>query len=91
LDNGFDNPTGEAVVEKHKYLGHIRRIGEERLGQGKNVSCSPVGRGMDISLVIQLSRSIDPLREKGQKLPGTASIRLRFALVSQVGPTCLLR
>jgi putative transposase len=35
LDKGYDNPTGEAAVEKHHYTGHIRRIGEEKLSQGK--------------------------------------------------------
>jgi putative transposase len=35
LDKGYDNPTGEAAVEKHYYTGHIRRIGEEKLSQGK--------------------------------------------------------
>jgi putative transposase len=31
LDKGYDNPTGEAAVKKHKYLGHIRRKGEEKI------------------------------------------------------------
>src|SRR5262245_931646 len=31
LDKGYDNPTGHAAVEAQGYLGHIRRIGEERL------------------------------------------------------------
>jgi putative transposase len=35
LDKGYDNPNGEAAVEKHYYTGHIRRIGEEKLSQGK--------------------------------------------------------
>ncbi len=35
LDKGYDNPTGEAAVEKHHYTGHIRRIGEEKLSRGK--------------------------------------------------------
>lgn len=35
LDKGYDNPTGEAAVEKHHYAGHIRRIGEEKRKQGK--------------------------------------------------------
>lgn len=35
LDKGYDNPNGEAAVEKHQYTGHIRRIGEEKLSQGK--------------------------------------------------------
>ena len=37
LDKGYDNPTGEAAVEEHHYVGHIRRIGEEKLDeQGEN-------------------------------------------------------
>ena len=28
LDKAYDNPTGEAAVSKHRYVGHIRRIGE---------------------------------------------------------------
>lgn len=35
LDKGYDNPIGEAAVEKHQYTGHIRRIGEEQLRRGK--------------------------------------------------------
>ena len=35
LDKGYDNPTGEAAVQKHHYTGHIRRIGEEKLSKGK--------------------------------------------------------
>lgn len=35
LDKGYDNPSGDAAVEKHHYIGHIRRIGEEKLSQGK--------------------------------------------------------
>lgn len=35
LDKGYDNPSGEAAVEKHHYTGHIRRIGEEKLSTGK--------------------------------------------------------
>jgi putative transposase len=35
LDKGYDNPSGEAAVEQHHYTGHIRRIGEEKLSQGK--------------------------------------------------------
>ena len=31
LDKAYDNPTGQAAVEAHGYLGHIRRIGEEKL------------------------------------------------------------
>ena len=35
LDKGYDNPSGEAAVEKYRYTGHIRRLGEEKLSQGK--------------------------------------------------------
>ena len=30
LDKGYDNPTGKAAVAKHRYVPHIRHIGEER-------------------------------------------------------------
>jgi putative transposase len=33
LDKAYDNPTGEAAVEKHHYTGHIRRKGEAGLGE----------------------------------------------------------
>jgi putative transposase len=33
LDKAYDNPTGEAVVGKHNYVGHIRRKGEEKRGK----------------------------------------------------------
>jgi hypothetical protein len=35
LDKGYDNPTGQAAGEKYNYTGHIRRIGEEKLSNGK--------------------------------------------------------
>lgn len=40
LDKAYDNPTGEAAVSKHGYVGHIRRIGEERAARDgqKNTS-----------------------------------------------------
>jgi putative transposase len=31
LDKAYDNPTGEQAVREHGYIGHIRRIGEEKL------------------------------------------------------------
>ena len=31
LDKGYDNPTGRQAVAAHGYLGHIRRISEEKL------------------------------------------------------------
>lgn len=31
LDKGYDNPTGRSATAKHKYVAHIRRIGEEKL------------------------------------------------------------
>lgn len=33
LDKGYDNPTGDQVAEAHGYIGHIRRIGEEKLDE----------------------------------------------------------
>lgn len=30
LDKGYDNPTGTQAVAKHRYTGHVRRIGEEK-------------------------------------------------------------
>ena len=33
LDKAYDNPTGEAAVAAHDYVGHIRRIGEEKLAE----------------------------------------------------------
>lgn len=30
LDKGFANPTGRKAVARHRYIGHIRPIGEER-------------------------------------------------------------
>lgn len=31
LDKAYDNPTGEQAVKAFQYMGHIRRIGEEKL------------------------------------------------------------
>jgi putative transposase len=31
LDKAYDNPTGRAAVAEHRYVPHIRRIGEEKL------------------------------------------------------------
>lgn len=33
LDKAYDNPTSEATLREHGYIGHIRRIGEEKLDQ----------------------------------------------------------
>ncbi len=33
LDKGYDNPTGHWAVAEHEYVGHIRRIGEEKLDE----------------------------------------------------------
>lgn len=33
LDKGYDNPTGRDAVDKHNYIPHIRRIGEEKLDE----------------------------------------------------------
>jgi putative transposase len=33
LDKAYDNPTGEAAVEKYNYTDHIRRKGEEKLNK----------------------------------------------------------
>ena len=33
LDKGYDNPTGEDAMAKHGYTPHVRRTGEEKLGQ----------------------------------------------------------
>ena len=33
LDKGYDNPSGETAVAEHHYVGHIRRIGEEKLDE----------------------------------------------------------
>jgi len=35
LDKGYDNPTGRRTVEEEDYVGHIRRIGEEKLDEKK--------------------------------------------------------
>ena len=91
LDKGYDNPNGEAAVDKHHYTGHIRRIGEEKLSQGKKVSGAPLGRGKNVSMVIQMSWPFDPLREKGEKLSGTPASCLCFALVSPFSTSYLLR
>src|SRR5690606_12016538 len=32
LDKGYDNPSGRRAAADHKYIPHIRRIGEEKLG-----------------------------------------------------------
>jgi putative transposase len=33
LDKGYDNPTGHQAVKQHNYVGHIRRIGEEKFDE----------------------------------------------------------
>lgn len=35
LDKGYDNPTGHRAVAEENYIGHIRRIGEEKLDEKK--------------------------------------------------------
>lgn len=43
LDKGYDNPTGRNAVEKHQYIPHIRRIGEEKLDEQQQ-KCYPARR-----------------------------------------------
>jgi len=33
LDKGYDNPTGKQAVAAHRYIPHIRHIGEEELDE----------------------------------------------------------
>ncbi len=33
LDKGYDNPTSRDAVDKHHYIPHIRRIGEEKFDE----------------------------------------------------------
>lgn len=35
LDKAYDNPTGAAAIKKHRYTGHVRRIGEEKFDENK--------------------------------------------------------
>lgn len=35
LDKGYDNPTGREAVERHQYIPHVRRIGEEKWDENK--------------------------------------------------------
>lgn len=35
LDKGYDNPTGHGAVEAFGYVGHIRRIGQEKLDEAQ--------------------------------------------------------
>jgi putative transposase len=43
LDKGYDNPTGRDTVDKHNYIPHIRRIGEEKLDEQQQ-KCYPARR-----------------------------------------------
>lgn len=44
LDKGYGNPTGHAAVEAQGYLGHIRRIGEEKLDPASGEKRHPAWR-----------------------------------------------
>ena len=44
LDKAYDNPTGQAAVEAHGYVGHIRRIGEEKLDPTSGAKRYPARR-----------------------------------------------
>lgn len=35
LDKGYDNPTGHQAVADHRYVAHIRPIGEEAIPEGE--------------------------------------------------------
>lgn len=35
LDKGYDNPTGRKAAKDHKYVAHIRRIGEDKIPAAK--------------------------------------------------------
>lgn len=36
LDKGYDNPTGDAAVQRHQYVGHTSRIRPEAHGPRKS-------------------------------------------------------
>jgi len=85
LDKACNNPTGDAPVGKHGYVGHIRRIGEEASNAGERKrQAAPLGGRKDTSLAIQVPRYPRPLREEGGELLDIGAIRLRFALVPQI-------
>ena len=83
LDKGYDNPTGRQAVAAHGYLGHIRRISEEKLdAQGvETLSGSPLGGGAHLGLVIQVPGNLGALRQEGIQLPGPDPVGVRSALV----------
>lgn len=41
LDKGYDNPTGRETTKKHRYVAHIRRIGEEKSAPRDNRRFKP--------------------------------------------------
>lgn len=43
LDKAYDNPTGRRAAATHRYLAHIRRIGEEKL-DARGQKCYPARR-----------------------------------------------
>ena len=49
LDKGYENPTDRAVIEKHQYIPHIRKIGEAKWdeNQRKVYPALAVGGGTD--------------------------------------------
>lgn len=44
LDKGYDNPTGSTAATAHRYVPHIRRIGEEKFDPATGTKRFPARR-----------------------------------------------
>lgn len=84
LDKGYDNPTGHGAVEAFGYVGHIRRIGEEKLDEAQEKT-HPARRWVgaaDAVMAEQVAGDPRALREEVEELPRGAATGLRTAVVS---------
>ena len=87
LDKGYDNATGWGTCIDHDYVPHIALIRDERPPPTQAVPASPVGRGADAGLALEVPRHPHPLREEGRELPRPPQARLRPALVPPLPAT----
>ena len=64
LDKGYDNPTGREAVERHQYMPHVRRIGEEKWDENKQkiYPALALGSGTNARLVVKMSSDFGALR-----------------------------
>lgn len=93
LDKGYNNPSGENAALEADYVPHIRRIGEEKLGDA-GVKTHPARRWVVERCGARLNRCREILVRYAKKssnylgLSMLACILLRYRRATEAGGLC---